>query len=106
MTRRITALAVVAVTALAGVAACNKSGSTGSGNAGKTLIVGVDLPFQGSSSDTSNATYNAMQIYLDSVNGKAGNYTVQLKKYDDSTAAAGKRDQTACNKNADDHVAN
>src|SRR5204863_5495494 len=78
----------------------------GSSSAGKTLIVGVDLPFQGSSSDTSNATYNAMDIYLNSIGGKVGNYTDQLKKYDDSTAAAGKWDPTACNKNADDHVAN
>ena len=104
MTRRITALAVAAVTVLAGAAACSKSGS--SSNTNKTLIVGVDLPFQGASADTSNATYNAMQIYLDSVGGKAGNYKVQLKKYDDSTAAAGKWDDATCNKNADAHVSN
>jgi len=104
MTRRITALAVAAVTVLAGAAACSKSGS--SGNTDKTLIVGVDLPYQGASADTSNATYNAMQIYLDSVGGKGGNYKVQLKKYDDSTAAAGKWDDATCTKNADAHVAN
>jgi branched-chain amino acid transport system substrate-binding protein len=105
MKRRITALAIATVTLLAGTAACSKS-STGGGNTGKTLIVGVDLPFQGSSADTSNATYNAMQIYLDSVSGKAGNYKVQLKKYDDSTAAAGKWDDATCSKNAGTHVAN
>ena len=103
MTRRITALAVAVVTVLAGAAACSKSGSSGSN---KTLVVGVDLPFQGASADTSNATFNAMQIYLDSVQGKAGNYKVQLKKYDDSTAAAGKWDDATCTKNADAHVAN
>jgi len=104
MTRRITALAVAVVTVLAGAAACGKSGT--SGNTNKTLIVGVDLPFNGSSADTSNATYNAMQIYLDSVGGKAGSYKVELKKYDDSTAAAGKWDDATCTKNADAHVAN
>jgi branched-chain amino acid transport system substrate-binding protein len=109
MTRRITALAVAAITLLASgtVAACSKSGdNTGSGSSGKTLIVGVDLPFQGASADTSNSTFNAMQLYLDSVGGKAGNYKVQLKKYDDSTAAAGKWDAAQCSSNANAHVAN
>ncbi len=105
MTRRITALAVAAVTVLAGTAACSKSG-TGGGNTNRTLVVGVDLPFQGDSADTSNATFNAMKIYLDSVGGKAGSYKVELKQYDDSTAASGKWDDATCNKNADAHVAN
>ncbi|MEN3304498.1 MAG: branched-chain amino acid transport system substrate-binding protein [Micromonosporaceae bacterium] len=104
MTRRITALAVAAITIMGG-AACSKSNS-GSGSAGKTLTVGVDLPFQGASKDTSEATYNAMQLYLDSVSGKAGSYKVQLKKYDDSTAAAGKWDDATCRANANAHVAN
>jgi len=60
MTRRITAVALIAVTALA-VAACGKANNSSSGGASaKTLVVGVDLPFQGASSDTSNATFNAM----------------------------------------------
>ena len=107
MTRRITAAALIAFTALA-MGACGKSNNnTGNnGNSGKTLIVGVDLPFQGASSDTSNATFNAMQLYLDSVGGKAGNYTVTLQKYDDSTAAAGKWDPAQCTANANAHVAN
>ncbi|HKS99572.1 MAG TPA: branched-chain amino acid ABC transporter substrate-binding protein [Rugosimonospora sp.] len=106
MTRRITALAVAAITLLGG-AACSKSGGgSSSGSGGKTLIVGVDLPFQGASKDTSDATFNAMQLYLTSVGGKAGKYTVQLKKYDDSTAAAGKWDAATCSANANAHVAN
>jgi branched-chain amino acid transport system substrate-binding protein len=104
MTRRITALAVAAVTVLAGTAACSKSGT--SSNTEKTLVVGIDLPLQGSSSDTSNATINAMKIYLDSVGGKAGKYKVELKPYDDSTAAAGKWDPSQCTKNAQAHVQN
>ena len=106
MTRRITAVALIAVTALA-VAACGKANNNSSGGAsGKTLVVGVDLPFQGASSDTSNATFNAMQLYLDQVEGKAGNFTITLKKYDDSTAAKGAWDDATCAKNANDHVAN
>jgi branched-chain amino acid transport system substrate-binding protein len=104
MTRRITALAVAAITILGG-AACSKSNSGGS-SGGKTVIVGVDLPFQGASKDTSEATFNAMQLYLDSVGGKAGKYTVQLKKYDDSTAAAGKWDPATCTANGNAHVSN
>jgi len=106
MTRRITAVALIAVTALA-VAACGKANNSSSGGASsKTLVVGVDLPFQGASSDTSNATFNAMQIYLDSVKDKAGNFKIQLKKYDDSTAAAGKWDPATCTANANAHASN
>lgn len=110
MTRRITAVALIAFTALA-MTACGKSSNTPSGTntngtSGKTLIVGVDLPFQGASSDTSNATFNGMQLYLDSVSGKAGSYTVKLQKYDDSTAAAGKWDPATCTANATAHVQN
>jgi branched-chain amino acid transport system substrate-binding protein len=105
MTRRITALAVAAITII-GVAACSKSGTTGSTSSGKTLVVGVDLPLQGASADASNATTQAMQLYLDQVGGKAGNYKVKLKIYDDSTAAKGAWDDATCAKNAQDHVSN
>jgi branched-chain amino acid transport system substrate-binding protein len=71
-----------------------------------TLIVGVDLPFQGSSKDSSDDTLNAMNLYLDRVGGKAGGFRITLKKYDDSTAAKGTWDDATCVKNAADHVAN
>ena len=47
-----------------------------------------------------------MQLYMEQIGGKAGNYKVELKKYDDSTAAAGSWDDAQCTKNANDHVAN
>jgi len=103
MTRRITALAI-AVATIAATTACGNSG--GGGPTEKTLVVGVALPFQGSSSDTSTSTFNAMNLYLTSVGGKAGKYKVELKQYDDSTAAAGKWDDATCNKNANAHVQN
>jgi branched-chain amino acid transport system substrate-binding protein len=106
MTRRITVLAVVAALTMMGMAACGKAKTNSPAASGTTLVVGVDLPYQGASSDTSNATFNAMQIYLDSVNDKAGKYKVSLKKYDDSTAAAGKWDPATCTANASAHVAN
>lgn len=103
MNRRIKALTVLAVAALA-VAACDKTGDTGTDTT-KTLVIGVDVPFQGESKSASDATYNAMELYLSQVGGKAGKYTVKLKKYDDSTAAAGKWDAAQCEANAKAQVA-
>ncbi|NUT32309.1 MAG: branched-chain amino acid ABC transporter substrate-binding protein [Hamadaea sp.] len=107
MNRRIKALGVLAAaTATALVAtACDSSGDGGGGTASKEVIVGVDLPFQGSSKDASDSTWNAMNLYLKQIGNKAGDYKVTLKKYDDSTAAAGKWTEAQCAKNANDHVA-
>jgi branched-chain amino acid transport system substrate-binding protein len=101
------ALAVITVATL-GVAACgggsSDSGSSG-GSGSKTLIISTDLPLQGSSADASTDTNNAIQLYLDQIGNKAGDYTIQLKKYDDSTATAGQWDAATCTKNAQEHVA-
>jgi branched-chain amino acid transport system substrate-binding protein len=108
MAKPIRAVAVVAVGAL-GLAACasgNNSGSSGSSGGGKTLIISTDLPLQGSNKDASDSTNKAIQLYLDSIGSKAGNYTVKLQTYDDSTASAAKWDQAQCQSNAQKHVAN
>jgi branched-chain amino acid transport system substrate-binding protein len=102
MKRRIKALAVLGVIAVA-AAGCG-GGGTSSGAGDTTLVIGVDLPFQGSSKDASDDTWNAMQLYIEQIGGKVGNYKVQLKKYDDSTAAKGAWDDATCTKNATDHV--
>ena len=111
------AVVAVAVTALS-VTACKSSksssggGTTGSTSAGggggsaKTLTISTDLPMQGASADASTDTIRAIQLYLDQINHKDGNYTIQLKTYDDSTAAAGKWDEATCANNAQAHVAN
>src|SRR5215510_5669328 len=104
MNRRIKALSVLAVVAVA-AAGCG-GGSTSNTGSGTTLVVGVDLPFQGSAKDSSDDTWNAMNLYLEQVGGKAGNYKVALKKYDDSTAAKGAWDDATCKANGSDHVAN
>ncbi|AZQ39027.1 amino acid ABC transporter substrate-binding protein [Streptomyces cyaneochromogenes] len=99
----------VAMVAVAGLAASACGGSASGGadeTAGDTLVVGVDLPLQGASKDASEATVNAMKLYLEQVGGKAGKYKVELKVYDDSTAAKGAWDDATCAKNAQDHVAN
>jgi len=104
MNRRIKVIGAFAVVALA-AAGCGGGGTT-STTASKTLVVGVDLPFQGSSKDSSDDAWNAMNLYLEQVKGKAGNYNVQLKKYDDSTAAKGAWDDATCKANASAHVSN
>ena len=104
MNRRIKVIGALAIVALA-ASACGGGGTTNNATS-KTLVVGVDLPFQGSAKDASDDTWNAMSLYLDQVGGKAGNYKVELKKYDDSTAAKGAWDDATCTKNANDHVAN
>ncbi|UDY22436.1 branched-chain amino acid ABC transporter substrate-binding protein [Nocardioides sp. Kera G14] len=108
MNKRIKAIAVLATAAATGltVTACGSSDSDSSGGSGggKTLIVGVDQPFTGSSKDAADSIWNAMQLYLKQ-NPKAGDYTIELKKFDDATAAAGKWDAAQCSKNANDAVA-
>ena len=106
-----TALAV----AMGSAAAC-KSSSSGNNNGGNngggggggssTLVISTDLPMQGASADASNSEVDAVKLYLDQVGNKAGKYKIQLKIYDDSTAAAGKWDEAQCKKNAADHLAN
>jgi branched-chain amino acid transport system substrate-binding protein len=110
MAKPIRAVALVAVGAL-GLAACASGSSSGSsaaggGGGGKTLIISTDLPLQGSNKDASDSTNQAIELYLQSVGNKAGAYTIQLQKYDDSTAAAAKWDQAQCQTNAQKHVAN
>jgi len=106
----------VAVTALS-LSACKSSGNGGSNNTnnpsgggggggGKTLVISSDLPLQGASHDVSASTNNAINLYLEQVNHKAGSYTIQFKTYDDSTAAAGKWDEATCAANAQAHVGN
>jgi len=58
MNRRIKALAVLGVAAVA-AAGCG-GGNGGGGTTDKTLVVGVDLPFQGASKDASDDTWQAM----------------------------------------------
>ena len=86
--------------------ACANNSETGSGEGSKDLIISTDLPLQGSSASQSESTNDMIQLYLDQIGGKAGEYNITLKTYDDSTAAKGAWDDAACAKNATDHVAN
>src|SRR4051812_797949 len=81
-------------------------GGTAAPAAGGTLVIASDLPLQGASHDASTDTNNAIALLLEQSGGKAGNFNVTLKTYDDSTAAKGGWDDATCAKNANDHVAN
>jgi len=107
MVKPIGAVAVATVAALA-LAACGSSSSstTSSSGGGKTLVISSDLPLQGASKDASDATNQAIDLYLSQIGYKAGPYTIQFKKYDDSTAAKGAWDDATCAQNAQAHIAN
>ena len=101
---KIGALAVAGALTLA---ACGGGDDAAGGAAGgEVLIVGTDLPLQGASADASKSTNEVVALVLEQAGGKAGDFTVEIKEYDDSTAAKGAWDDAACAKNAQDHVAN
>lgn len=104
MAKPIRAVAAVAVAVMALAACGGGSSSGGGGGGGTTLIISSDLPLQGSSKDASDATNNAIKLYLKQHNNKAGKYTIQFQPYDDSTAAKGQWDDATCKQNAIKHV--
>jgi branched-chain amino acid transport system substrate-binding protein len=81
-------------------------GDAGAGGEGKTLVISSDLPLQGSSKDASVSTNNAIKLYLKQLDNKVGDFTIEFKAYDNSTAAKGAWDDATCAKNAQEHVAN
>ncbi len=103
---RMGAALVLSSVALAACGGGSADTGGGDGGGGKTLVISSDLPLQGASKDASDATNNAIKLYLEQVGNKAGKYTIEFKPYDDSTAAKGAWDDATCAKNATDHVAN
>lgn len=103
-------IGAVAVASALALAACSSSDDSASGDssgaAGKTLVVATDLPLQGTAKDANESTNNMIKLYLEQQGNKAGAYTIELKEYDNATAAKGAWDDATCAKNAQDHVAN
>jgi len=97
--------ALVVAGALA-LAACGGGSDDGASGGGKTLVISSDLPMQGASADASTSTNNVIKLYLEQIGYKVGDYTIEFKEYDNSTAAKGSWDDAQCAKNAQDHVAN
>ncbi|HEX8646099.1 MAG TPA: branched-chain amino acid ABC transporter substrate-binding protein [Thermoleophilaceae bacterium] len=94
--------ALCAVFAL-GVAACgdDEEGGGGGGKVeGNTLTIYSSLPMQGSNRPQSLDVVDGMKLALQQRGGKIGNFTIQYKQLDDSTAQAGKWDPGATQANA------
>ena len=107
-TIKIGALATAAALALTACSSSDDSASSGSSGdaAGKTLVVATDLPLQGTAKDSQESTNNMVKLLLEQQGNKAGSYNIELKEYDNATAAKGAWDDATCAKNAQDHVAN
>lgn len=97
-----------ALAAIAGLA-LSACGSTEA----KTLVIATDLPLQGAAKDANDSTNMAIQLYLEQIDEdpntegvQFSGYTIELKTYDNATAAKGSWDDAACAKNASDHVSN
>jgi len=95
-----------AATTATGATTASGGTSAPAAGGGKSLVIASDLPLQGASHDASTDTNNAISLLLEQAGNKAGNFSVSLKTYDDSTAAKGGWDDATCAKNANDHVAN
>jgi branched-chain amino acid transport system substrate-binding protein len=105
-------LGATAVAAALALTACSSSsdsasdGASGGAAAGDTLVISSDLPLQGAAADANESTNNMMKLYLEQIGNKVGDFNIEFKAYDDSTAAKGSWDDATCAKNAQDHVAN
>jgi branched-chain amino acid transport system substrate-binding protein len=66
----------------------------------KTVKIVSDLPLQGSSASQTEQMNNAIELYLQDVGNKAGDYTIEFEAFDDSTAAKGAWDEATCAANA------
>ena len=81
----------------------DSTGATGggeTGGGGTAVKIVSDLPLQGSSAAQTETMNNAIKLYLDSVGGKVGDFTVSFEAFDDSTAAKGAWDEATCAANA------
>jgi branched-chain amino acid transport system substrate-binding protein len=80
------------------------TGGTGGGGESKTVKIVSDLPLQGSSASQTAQMNDAIKLYLQEINNKVGNYTIQFEAFDDSTAAKGAWDEATCSANARKYV--
>jgi branched-chain amino acid transport system substrate-binding protein len=89
-----------------GVAACGDDddsgggGGSGSSGGGKSLTIYSSLPLQGASRPQTTALVNGAKLALDQAGGKAGDFTINYKSLDDSTAQAGSWTPEATQSNA------
>ncbi|HXZ77305.1 MAG TPA: hypothetical protein VEH31_41430, partial [Streptosporangiaceae bacterium] len=89
--RRTTAIAAMVAVVALGAAACSSSSSSGSSgsspaSSGGTIDIYSSLPLQGASSAQTAPMVNGIKLALSQAGGKAGQWTVNYKSLDDSTA--------------------
>ena len=99
----ISAIALLAAGCGGGGGGGGTTGGTGGGTA-KTVKIVSDLPLQGSSASQTAQMNDAIKLYLQEINNKVGNYTIQFEAFDDSTAAKGAWDEATCSANARKYV--
>jgi branched-chain amino acid transport system substrate-binding protein len=79
----------------------DEGGGTGTVAAGgETVKIVSDLPLQGSTAAQTEQMNNAIELYLQEIGNKAGDYTLEFEAFDDSTAAKGAWDEATCAANA------
>ncbi len=67
---------------------------------GQTVKIVSDLPLQGSDRPQTEQMVRAIEFFLESVDMKAGDYTLEFESFDDATAAKGAWDEAKCSENA------
>jgi len=99
-------IAAMALLAAAGCGGGGGGGGTtgGGGGTAKTVKIVSDLPLQGSSASQTAQMNDATKLYLQEINNKVGDYTIQFEAFDDSTAAKGAWDEATCSANARKYV--
>lgn len=75
-------------------------GGGGGGGGGQTVKIVSDLPLQGSAAGQTETMVNAINLYLEQIGNKAGDFTIEYESFDDSTAAKGAWDEATCAANA------
>jgi branched-chain amino acid transport system substrate-binding protein len=100
----ISAIALLAAGCGGGGGGGTTGGTGGGGGGAKTVKIVSDLPLQGSSASQTAQMNDAIKLYLQEINNKVGNYTIQFEAFDDSTAAKGAWDEATCSANARKYV--
>jgi branched-chain amino acid transport system substrate-binding protein len=98
----ILALLVAALAfAAAGCGGEDEGGEEGAQEEGaQTVKIVSDLPLQGSDRPQTEQMVRAIEFYLESVDMKAGDFTLEFESFDDATAAKGAWDEAKCAENA------
>jgi branched-chain amino acid transport system substrate-binding protein len=74
-------------------------GGDDEGGGGGTLKIVSDLPLQGSDRVQTEQMVRGIEFVLEKAGNKAGDHDIVFESFDDSTAAAGKWDESKCSEN-------